>query len=77
VPLGYSRKRIGRDGKPRYTAYYQDLKGSERSAGTFSNVKDADKAWQRAEAKLAEGRIGDPARGAHDVPAVCRGDLAA
>ncbi len=63
MPLGYSRKRTGRDGKPRYTAYYQDLKGSERSAGTFSNVKEADKAWQRAETKLAEGRIGDPARG--------------
>jgi integrase len=61
--LGFSRKRVGRDGKPRYTAYYQDLKGRERSAGTFSNMKEADKAWQRAETKLAEGRIGDPARG--------------
>jgi integrase len=61
--VGFSRKRAGRDGKPRYTAYYRDLKGRERSAGTFSNLKDADKAWQRAEAKLAEGRIGDPARG--------------
>jgi len=61
--LGFSRRRAGRDGKPRYTAYYLDLKGRERSAGTFPNLKDADKAWQRAETKLAEGRIGDPARG--------------
>jgi integrase len=61
--MGFSRKRVGRDGRPRYTAFYRDLKGRERSAGTFSNQKDADKAWQRAEAKLAEGRVGDPARG--------------
>jgi integrase len=63
LDMGYSRKRLGRDGKPRYTAYYQDVKGRERSAGTFPNRKDADKAWQRAETKLAEGRVGDPARG--------------
>jgi integrase len=61
--VGFTRKRKGRDGKARYTAYYQDVKGQERSAGTFSSKKKADKAWQRAEVKLAEGRIGDPARG--------------
>ena len=61
--MGYLRKRAGRDGKLRYTAYYWDIKGRERSAGTFGSKKDADRAWQRAEAKLAEGRIGDPARG--------------
>lgn len=63
VEVGFSRKRTGRDGKPRYTAYYVDIKGRERSAGTFSNRKESDKAWQRAETKLAEGRVGDPARG--------------
>ncbi|MCA1600536.1 MAG: site-specific integrase [Acidobacteria bacterium] len=61
--MGFSRKRIGRGGKARYTAYYIDLKGRERSAGTFSNKKEADKKWQHAETKLAEGRVGDPARG--------------
>ncbi|MFI9847382.1 tyrosine-type recombinase/integrase [Nonomuraea sp. NPDC051941] len=61
--MGFSRKRIGRDGKPRYTAYYWDIKGRERSAGTFSNKKEADKEWQKAEAKVAEGRVGDPKRG--------------
>ena len=39
--MGFSRKRTGRDGKPRYTAYYFDIRGQERSAGTFSNKKDA------------------------------------
>jgi integrase len=61
--MGFSRKRMGRDGKPRYTAYYTDVRGHERSAGTFGNKKEAEKAWQRAETKQAEGRVGDPARG--------------
>jgi len=26
----------GKDGKPRYTAYYRDLRGREVSAGTFA-----------------------------------------
>jgi hypothetical protein len=61
--VGFSRKRLGKDGKPRYTAYYVDVRGKERSAGTFSNRKQADKEWQDKESKLAEGRVGDPARG--------------
>jgi integrase len=61
--VGHSRKRAAKDGRPRYTAYYSDIKDRDRSAGTFTNKKDADKAWQRAEAKMAEGRLGDPGRG--------------
>ena len=61
--MGYSRVRAGRDGKSRYTAYYWDIRGQERSAGTFSSRKEADKAWQREETKVAEGRAGDPKRG--------------
>ena len=61
--MGYSQKRIGRDGKPRYTAVYHDLRGERRSAGTFSNKKDADKAWQTAETRVGEGRLNDPRRG--------------
>jgi hypothetical protein len=63
VNVGFPRKRIGRDGKPRYTAYYIDAKGNERSAGTFATKREANKAWQDAENKLAEGRVGDPSRG--------------
>jgi hypothetical protein len=47
----------------RYTAYYIDIRGHERSAGTFSNVKAANKAWQKAEADVGAGKPGDPARG--------------
>jgi hypothetical protein len=61
--VGFSRKRAGKDGRPRYTAYYRDIKDRECSAGTFGSKKDADKAWQRAEAKIAERRLGDPSRG--------------
>ncbi|GII59668.1 hypothetical protein Pth03_80570 [Planotetraspora thailandica] len=61
--MGFSRKRLGVDGKPRYTAYYNDIKGVRRSAGSYASKKEADKAWQRAEAKMAEGRLGDPRRG--------------
>jgi integrase len=61
--MGYSRKRIDKDGKRRYTAYYWDLKGRERSAGTFSAKKQAEDAWQDAEAEVRKGRVGDPGRG--------------
>ncbi|WP_181449210.1 tyrosine-type recombinase/integrase [Nonomuraea aridisoli] len=61
--MGFSRKRTGRDGKPRYTAYYLDLKGKEKSAGTFSSKKEADRAWRDAESLVAQGRVGDPRRG--------------
>jgi integrase len=61
--MGYTKKRVGRTGKPRYTACYLDPRGALRSAGTYSSKKDAESAWQRAEAKLAEGRLNDPRRG--------------
>jgi hypothetical protein len=61
--MGYSRRRIGGKGKIRYTAYYWDIRGMERSAGTFSNKEKADDAWQDAEAKVREGRATDQRRG--------------
>jgi len=61
--MGFSRKRIGLDGKPRYTAYYIDIRGQERSAGTFPNKKDANDAWKKAEAAASIGKPGDPSRG--------------
>lgn len=61
--MGWSKPREYDNGKIRYTAVYRDLRGKERSAGTFNTEKQADKAWQRAEAKLELGRIGDPKRG--------------
>lgn len=37
--MGFSRKRVGKDARARYTAYYLDMRGAERSAGTFSNPR--------------------------------------
>jgi integrase len=61
--VGFVRPRVGKDGVVRFQARYIDMKGSRRSAGTFSTEKAAIRAWQRAEDKLAEGRLGDPRRG--------------
>ena len=47
--MGFSRRRRGKDGRPRYTAYYRDLRGREVSAGTFARKADADAGWQAAE----------------------------
>src|SRR6266851_3862162 len=61
--MGFTRPRTGRGGETRYQALYDDVKGHRRSAGTFGTRKAADRAWQRAEARMAEGRMGNPSRG--------------
>ena len=61
--MGFSRKRKGRGGKPRYTAYYNDLRGVRQSAGTFAKKEDADAAWQVAEVGTRAGLRYDPSRG--------------
>jgi integrase len=61
--MGSVRERVDKDGKTRFVALYRDLRGRQRSAGTFPNAKQADKAWQRAEALVESGRLGDLRRG--------------
>ncbi|SEG93566.1 Phage integrase family protein [Thermomonospora echinospora] len=61
--MGYAKKRTNKAGKTRYTAVYIDLQGRTRSAGTFSNKKDANTAWQDKEVELRQGKVGDPKRG--------------
>jgi hypothetical protein len=65
--MGWLKERPGDDGTPRYTAVYRGLRGRERSAGTFRSQREANRAWQRAEAQLLAGRIGDPRRGRQTV----------
>lgn len=65
--MGWLKDRPNDDGAPRYTAMYRDLRGRERSAGTFRSQREANRAWQRAEAELLAGRIGDPRRGRKTV----------
>ncbi|MGQ0631652.1 MAG: tyrosine-type recombinase/integrase [Sporichthyaceae bacterium] len=61
--MGWVQKRAGRDGKPRFTARYRDLRGAVRSAGTYRTEKEAARAWHGAEECLSLGRVGDPKRG--------------
>ncbi|WP_141579346.1 site-specific integrase [Actinomadura sp. WMMA1423] len=46
----------------RYQALYMDHRGKQRSAGTFSTYKEAERAWQAAEVKVREGIPWDHAR---------------
>jgi len=55
--------RTNQDGTVSYAALYRDLRGRQRSAGTFTTEKQSDRAWQRAEATVESGRLGDLRRG--------------
>lgn len=57
--MGYTKVRTTKTGQDRYTAYYHDIRGRECSAGTFAQKRDADRAWKRAEGRIAEGRYLD------------------
>jgi integrase len=61
--MGWLQKRATKGGEVRYRACYRDVRGQIQTAGTFAKERDANKAWQRAEAKIAEGRVSDPRRG--------------
>jgi len=61
--MGFVRARVDRVGAVRFQALYTDVKGRRRSAGTFTTEKTANRAWHRAEVRMAEGRLGDPRRG--------------
>jgi hypothetical protein len=61
--VGFTRERAAKDGKPRFVALYRDLKGRQRPAGTYASKRLSDREWQRAEARLELGRVGDPGKG--------------
>ena len=48
---------------PRYTAMYRDSSGRQRSAGTFTSRREADKAGRQAENELEQGTWVDPVSG--------------
>ncbi len=61
--MGWSQARTTKTGAQRFRAFYRDLRGQICGAGTYATEKAADKAWQRAESRVAEGRAGNPRRG--------------
>src|SRR5437879_4151434 len=75
--MGFVRTRIDGNGTPRYLALYNDVKGRQRSAGTFNTPAQAEKAWRRAEDRISEGSARRCQPRASEVPALCRRNLAA
>src|SRR3954453_20246827 len=59
--MAYAKRRVGIDGKVRYTAIYVDPRGRERSAGTYDGKRAAEKAAHLAEGTVASGEWIDPA----------------
>jgi integrase len=67
--MGWLIERPGTDGKTLYMAVFRDLHGRQRSAGSCTSRKPANKAWQKAEAELDAGKVGDPRRGRQTLAA--------
>src|SRR5437870_12737288 len=61
--MGFVRTRVDSHGVTCYLALYHDVKGRQRSAGTYNTAAQAERAWRRAEDKISEGRLGDVSRG--------------
>jgi integrase len=61
--MGYSYRRVGVKGKPRYAAIFCDQRGRRRSAGTFATKREADRAWAAAESDALLGVGRDLRRG--------------
>jgi integrase len=59
IGMGYVRCRRSKSGKARYTGVYCDVRGKERSAGTFARQDEASRAWKSAEARVIDGRYLD------------------
>ena len=63
APWRGSRPRVTDDGDTRYVACYRDPEGRQRSAGTYSSRRAAERAAHREEAKVREGAWHDHSRG--------------
>ena len=61
--MAWIKERITDDGDKRFVACYRDPEGRQRSAGTFSSRRAAERAANREEAKVGEGAWHDHSRG--------------
>ncbi len=57
------KERVTDDGDKRFVACYRDPEGRQRSAGTYSSRRAAERASNREEAKVREGAWHDHSRG--------------
>ncbi len=61
--MAWVKVRITDDGTKRFVACYRDPEGRQRSAGTFSSHRAAERAGNREEAKVHQGSWHDHSRG--------------
>src|SRR4051812_7992796 len=61
--MAWIKTRVTDDGDTRYVACYRDPEGRQRSAGTFSSRRAAERAANREEAKVRDGAWHDHSRG--------------
>ena len=61
--MAWIKVRITDDGDKRFVACYRDPEGRQRSAGTFSSRRAAERAANREEAKVRDGAWHDHSRG--------------
>ncbi len=61
--MAWIKERVTDDGDRRFVACYRDPEGRQRSAGTFSSRRAAERAANREEAKVRDGAWHDHSRG--------------
>ena len=61
--MAWIKVRVTDDGDKRFVACYRDPEGRQRSAGTYSSRRAAERAANREEAKVSEGAWHDHSRG--------------
>jgi integrase len=61
--MAWIKVRVTDDGDKRFAACYRDPEGRQRSAGTYSSRRAAERAAHREEAKVREGAWHDHSRG--------------
>jgi integrase len=61
--MAWVKVRVTDDGNKRFVACYRDPEGRQRSAGTFSSRRAAERAGNREEAKVRDGAWHDHSRG--------------
>ena len=61
--MAWVKVRFTDDGTKRFIACYRDPEGRQRSAGTYSSHRGAERAGNREEAKVRDGSWHDHSRG--------------
>ena len=61
--MAWIKTRVTDDGDKRFVACYRDPEGRQRSAGTYSSRRAAERAANREEAKVRDGAWHDHSRG--------------